>query len=240
MAGQDVVPNYRVGAYYAVGAAMATAIAAVGWPWASLLLWPAISCGIVAAGYFGVGPGVYGKRRGRLGILARLVMAPVLLGQNLSLRHYRRQGRAWDRAVPELIMGRVLTDEEARTLVESGVGAVLDLTAEFSEAKPLRQTRYLNLQILDLTAPTAAQWRRAVEFIREGMLYGLVYVHCKIGYSRTAAVVGAYLLASRHVESAEEAMALMRAKRSPLVIRPEVVTALRAFERESRATDSNH
>jgi protein-tyrosine phosphatase len=46
-------------------------------------------------------------------------------------------------------------------------------------------------------------------------------VHCKIGYSRTAAVVACYLLASGKAHSADEAMQLLRKVRPSIVIRPE-------------------
>lgn len=226
---RDVTPNLRVGAYYATGAALLAATTAIAWPWGVALLWPAVACSIVAAGYAGVGPGIYRKRSGRLPLATRLLMAPVLLGQELSLRHYRRQGNAWDEATPELLMGRVLDRSEAELLLGQGVSAVLDVTAEFSEEEPLRQTHYCNLPILDLTAPTPEQLQHAVDFIREHAATGIVYVHCKIGYSRTAAVVGAYLLAAGVAVDADDAMQRMRDARSPLVIRPEVVAALRAF-----------
>jgi len=229
MADRDVTPNRRVGAYYMVGAIVLVAGAAPGWPWSVPLLWPAVSCAIVAIGYFGAGPGIYRKRDGRLPRVARVIMAPVLLGQDLSLRHYRRHGHPWDEAAPELLMGRRLNSAEAEELLASGVTAVLDLTAEFSEVELLRQTVYCNLQMLDLTAPTFEQLQRAVEFIRKNAVNGVVYVHCKIGYSRTAAVVGAYLMAAGYAAGADDAMAQMRRARSPMVIRPEVVAALRAF-----------
>jgi len=229
MANRDVTPNWLVGGYYAVGAILLVAGAALGWPWGVPLLWPAVSCAIVAVGYAGAGPGIYRKEDGRLPLVTRVIMAPVLLGQDLSLRHYRQHGRRWDEAAPELLMGRKLDSAEAEELLASGVTAVLDLTAEFSEVALLRQTAYYNLQILDLTAPTFEQLQRAVEFIRKNAMTGVVYVHCKIGYSRTAAAVGAYLMAAGHATDADDAMAQMRKARSPLVIRPEVAEALRAF-----------
>jgi protein phosphatase len=229
MANRDVTPNRRVGAYYAAGAALLVSAATLSWPWGVPLLWPAVSCAIVAIGYAGAGPRIYRKRDGRLPLITRAIMAPVLLGQDLSLRHYRRHGRPWDQATPELLMGRKLDSAEAEELLASGVTAVLDLTAEFSEVALLRQTAYCNLQILDLTAPTLEQLQSAVEFIRKNAMTGVVYVHCKIGYSRTAAVVGAYLMAAGHATGADDAMAQIRKARSPLVIRPEVAEALRAF-----------
>jgi len=221
--------NWRVGSYYAVGALLLVSAAVASWPWGALLLWPAVSCAIVAVGYAGAGPRIYGKKDGRLSLSTQAIMAPVLLGQDLSLRHYRRHGQSWNRAAPELLMGRKLNSAEAGELLSAGVTAVLDLTAEFSEVELLRQTTYCNLQILDLTAPTPAQLRGAVEFIRKNAATGIVYVHCKIGYSRTAAVVGAYLMAAGHAADADDAMAQMREARSPLVIRPEAVEALHAF-----------
>ena len=237
MANQDVTTNLRVGAYYAAGTILLVAVALLSWPWGAPLLWPAVSLAIVTAGYAGAGPGIYRKQDGRLPPVTRVIMAPVLLGQDLSLRHYRRRGRPWDAAAPELLMGRILDNVEAEELLACGVAAVLDLTAEFSEVELLRRTGYYNLPILDLTAPTPEQLRSAVDFIRENAVTGIVYVHCKIGYSRTAAVVGAYLMAAGHVTDADDAMARLREVRSPLVIRPEVVEALRAFEKSSCRSD---
>ena len=234
---RDVTPNLRVGAYYATGAGLLAVAATVTWPWGAPLVWPAVACGIVAAGYAGAGPRIYRKRHGQLPIATRILLAPVLLGQELSLRHYRQQGRAWDVAVPELLMGRILDREEAEALLTHGVTAVLDVTAEFSEVAPLRQTTYLNLPILDLTAPTPEQLRCAVDFLRKNAATGIVYVHCKIGYSRTAAVVGAYLIAAGIARDADDAMRRLREARSPLVIREEVVAALRNFAAGLDAAD---
>ncbi len=66
------------------------------------------------------------------------MLAPVLLGQQLSLLYYRRQCRPWDEAAPGVLIGRQLTDAEAAEAIRTGVTAVLDLTGEFSEAAPLR------------------------------------------------------------------------------------------------------
>jgi protein-tyrosine phosphatase len=217
-----VTPNYRVGSYYAAGA-LVLAGAGVLWLW---LFWPAFALALVATGYFGTGPAVFRKEKGGLPLSTKLLLGPVVVGQWLSLVYYRRQCRPWDEIEPGLFIGRQLSDTEAPTV---GATAVLDLTCEFSEARPFLAVDYYNLPILDLTGPTPSQLREAVAFITRHVGKGKVYVHCKIGYSRSAAVVGSYLLASKRAVNAEEAVALMRVARPSLIVRPEAMEALRSF-----------
>ena len=226
---RPVTPNVRVGCYYATGAVMVLVLAKALGLWGAFLLWPAVGLGITAGAYFGFGPGIFRKADGRLPWSTRFVLAPILTGQYLSLVYYRGQCRAWDEVVPAVMIGRTLTEAEAAEAVKQGVTAVLDLTAEFSEAAAFRDTRYRNLPILDLTAPTQDQLYEASAFIAEESANGTVYVHCKIGYSRSAAVVGAYLLASGQAGTIDEAVEILREARPSIVIRPEVMEALRAF-----------
>jgi len=222
-----VTKNTRVGFYYATGSLALFLFARWTWPWGGILLWPAISLVLVAAGYFGLGPSIFRKEGGRLPLSSWCILSPCLLGQQLSLLYYRRQCRSWDEVVPGVWIGRKLNHREAAEAVRRGVTAVLDLTAEFSEARPFLAAAYRNVPILDLTAPTSEQLRETTEFINEHALRGTVYVHCKIGYSRSAAVVGSYLIANGKAKTAEEAIALMRSVRPSLVVRQEAFTALR-------------
>ncbi|HYF36860.1 MAG TPA: protein-tyrosine phosphatase family protein, partial [Prosthecobacter sp.] len=61
---------------------------------------------------------------------------------------------------------------------------------------------------------------------------GIVFVHCKAGYSRTAAAAGAWLVLKQGL-SAEEAVRRMREARPGMIIRPEVVRALTRVEAET-------
>jgi len=103
----------------------------------------------------------------------------------------------------------------------------LDLTAEFSEPANLRRLNYLNLLILDLTAPSRGQLDAALEFLERESREGIVYIHCKIGYSRTAAVAGCHLLRSGLAATADEAIERLRAARPTIVIRPEAEATIR-------------
>jgi protein-tyrosine phosphatase/membrane-associated phospholipid phosphatase len=235
---QRMTVNVRIGCRYAVGCVMMLLLANAIGPWGAFVIWPAAALGITALAYCGFGPTIFHKAEGRLPWSTRFVLAPILFGQYLSLAYYRLRCRACDEVAPGVLIGRILGEAEAAESVERGVTAVLDLTAEFSEATPFRNTKYLNLPILDLTAPTQDQLREAAAFITEQVTQGTVYVHCKIGYSRSAAVVGAYLLASRQTATVDEAADLLRAARPSIVIRPEAMDALRAFAKHRYATGS--
>jgi len=136
--------------------------------------------------------------------------------------------------VPGVLIGRKLSDAEAQEAVHQGVTAVLDLTGEFSEATPFLTTIYRNLPILDLTAPTTEQLREAACFIAEQTAHGTVYVHCKIGYSRSAAAVGAYLLASGQAATVTDVVAHLRQVRPSIIVRPEVWDALQTFAQTAK------
>ena len=229
-----VVANFRIGCCYAAGAAAVLVLVPAVWPWGALLVWPAAALAFVAAAYFGIGPGIFRKTEGLLPVSARFVLAPVLVGQYLSLVYYRRRCRAWDEVAPGVLMGRTLTEAEAAEAVRKGVTAVLDLTAELSEAASFRAATYRNLPILDLTGPPQEQLDEAVAFIAAETAGGNLYVHCKIGYSRSAAVVGAYLIASSQVATAAEAVDRLREVRPSIIVRPEALEALRAFARREK------
>jgi len=121
-------------------------------------------------------------------------------------------------------------EEEARAAIRAGVTAVLDLTVEFSEAKAFCGIRYLHLPVLDLTAPSPGQFADAVAFIERETPAGVVYVHCKAGYSRSAGVVVAWLLATHRATSPEDAFDQLRRMRPSIVIRPEIRLAIRDFQ----------
>jgi len=233
---QPFLPNRRVGLCYAAGAVVCAALG-FGWtPWSYVLLWPAGSLALVASGYLFFGPGIFRKEGGRLPWTSVLLLGPMLVGHRLSLWYYARRCRDYDRVTDHFWIGRRLSSAEARRARAEGVGAVVDLTAESSEKGPFRALSYRQFPTLDLTAPTPGQIDEAVAFIRQHAKVGIVYLHCKIGYSRTAVVAGAYLLAEGQAGSVEQALETLRRARPSLIARPEAVTALHAFRARMNGT----
>jgi len=223
--------NRRIGFYYGLGAALFTLAVFCVKGWALVMIWPAVTLAIIAAAYYGAGSGnVYRKTDGRLPWSTWFVLAPCLIGQYVSLHYYRRQCRLWDEVTPHVWIGARPSTSEARQLVRQGITAVVDLTSEFPEPRALRNVTYRNIPVLDLTAPTPEKLADMAEFIAEQSRVGTVYVHCKIGYSRSAAAVAAYLLVSGKADTAAEALTMVRRVRPSVIIRPEIVDALNDFE----------
>jgi predicted protein tyrosine phosphatase len=229
-----VTTNYRIGFYYLAGALLMFTVAMISWPRAALLLWPGVALGIVGIAYFGVGPIIFRKTAGQLPWSTRFVLGPCLLGQYFSLLYYRWQCRPWDKIKPHVWIGCKLGHHEALAAIRAGVTAVLDLSAEFSEARPFRAIIYKNIPILDLTAPSSEQLSEMASFIAEQSQAGIVYVHCKIGYSRSAGAVAAHLIMGGEAADLEEALAMLCKARPAIVIRPEVISALSEFENQLR------
>jgi len=225
-----VARNPRVGCHYVAGVVIIAICGGLtGWP-GLLLLWPAVSLAVVALAYFGLGPGIFKKANGVLPLSTRFVLGPCLWGQAASLLYYKRQCDPWNEVAPGVWIGRKLNDAEAARALRQGVTAVLDLTAEFNEARPFLKIQYLNLPILDLTAPSPEQLKKMAEFISTKSNAGIVYVHCKIGYSRSAAAVGAYLLASGKAANEEDVVQQLRSVRPSIIVRPEIRATLSKFK----------
>ena len=230
-----LTPRPRMAALYAC---LGITLGVIGYllrPWGFVLVWPAASMLIIAAAYIWLGPNVFRKRDGRLGFATRFALGPYLLGGWLTLPHYRRQAATWVEVTPQLILGRRLTDAEAREQIGRGVAAVLDLTSECAAPPAFRAIAYRNIPVLDLTVPTPRQLDDAVAFIRAHAHDGRkVYLHCKLGRSRSAAVAAAYLIAEGIAPSAAEAVERVRRVRPEIVVGAGTLAALERYAQQRR------
>ncbi len=230
--------NRRAAALYGGGSLFLIMIAWVLRPEGLLLLWPAASLAVAASAYAGIGACIYRKRKSAPDLWAWVALWPLMLGQYLSLGFYVLRSPAWSKLADRLWIGRRLTEGEARQAIGLGVCAVVDLTCEFAEPRAFSQNKSvacLALPALDLTAPSEAQLQQAMDFIDKHRSEGIVYIHCKAGYSRTAAVAGAWLLSSGRARTAEEAMALLTEARPGMIIRPEIRDLLESFAKTQQS-----
>ena len=189
----------------------------LGW----LLFWPSLSCGLVALGYGWAGPAVYRRTGGRISWPSKVILGPVLAAQWLSWKYYRRQASAIDHVADGVWIGRHIGEAEAAEIIDGRIGAVVDVCNAFDEPAALLALERLELPILDLTAPAQHQLDEAVAFIQQHRQQG-VLVHCKAGYSRSAAIVAAWLVQTGRADDAQQAFGKLKSIRPRIVIRPEI------------------
>ncbi len=201
------------------------------WPNSFLMLWPTVAFLLQALIYCGITGIAYDKFNGRLAWHTRLLFLPMIVGQWLSWRYYRLKSTPWSELLPQIWIGRLLNHAEAELALSAGVSAVLDLTSEFSENPVLMSKPYLNIPTRDLTALNRAEIQLALDFIQLHETNGIVYIHCKAGFSRSVIVAAAYLLKSNRASNVSEALRLIQKNRPEVVFRPEVYIALEDYQR---------
>lgn len=84
---------------------------------------------------------------------------------------------------------------------------IIDLTAEFSEPKSIRQLPgYLAFPILDANAPAAQDLLKTLQRLHPGK----TFIHCAQGHGRTAMVAAALLLFHQKSSNPEDALAILK------------------------------
>lgn len=217
--------------FFVLGGLTVAGGAALGSPLAGALV--SASWFALAASHAFLGPRLFGKRDGRLALRAYPLFAAYLLLNNVLIYHavrLLRRDPAHHEIVPGLHLGRRLTAAEAVPFA-----GVLDLTCEFPECAPYRTSPgYLELPVLDGSAPTEAQLRAGVAHIAERLEEGPVYVHCAMGHRRSATFVAAYMLRTGQAADVDEAEAACRRKRPRVRLNP---LQRRALDRYNRAQE---
>lgn len=202
-------PNLRIaGRCAAVSVTLCILVLSAGsWSW--LLLWPATSLAIISIAYVCGDGFVFRKSHGRIPISTRIVLGPYLCGMFVRRQIYKNRLERWREIAPGVYCGRLPTGWDVEALRAMGITAVLDMTAEHSEARAFRcggkessalpmngginvAVEYLNIPVLDLTEPSSEQLDVAAAFILKHRSRGTVYVHCALGISRSVAAVKTY------------------------------------------------
>ncbi|WP_143543698.1 phosphatase PAP2/dual specificity phosphatase family protein [Rhodopirellula sp. MGV] len=214
-------PSFGIAGIYAFSAMLfivpITIYPKLGW----FTLWPGVACAITSLGYLCLGESIYRRCGGRLSWPTRFVLGPVLAGQWLSWKYYATQSNVADHVLDNVWIGRLPNQSEATQLVNRAISAVIDVCVAFDETPQLRTIERLELPILDLTAPTTEQLIEAAQFIESNRERG-VLVHCKAGYSRSAALIAGWLVMTGRCGSTEDAFELIRRARPKIVVRPEI------------------
>lgn len=197
---------------YLIGGGVVAAIALWSGGAGLWLLWPAVSLALVAGNYAVFGAEGFQKDAdGHMSLAARLLLAPYLAAAFVN-------SRSWTRHEPKPVavgdgvwLGRIPSSREA-----TGFATVVDLCAELPGATTAGT--WTCIPMLDLVPPQPAQLRDAAASIERGRCDGPVLVCCALGYSRSAATVATWLIASNPTKTMSEAIENIRRVRPGIVI----------------------
>lgn len=178
-----------------IGAAAAVcallAIAAGGWVGLALA-YTAVGCAAVAFAYARNWPGIFGKRSGRVPWRRALALLPILVAYRIACA-----GMRWSRRWPaccEVAPGVYVGGRPRPRELPASLDFVVDLTAEFSQARAIRELRgYRNAPTLDGHTPPDEE--RFLALLREVCAGpGGVLFHCESGRGRAPTAAAAALL----------------------------------------------
>ncbi|CAN7604637.1 phosphatase PAP2/dual specificity phosphatase family protein [Variovorax paradoxus] len=211
--------RWKLAGFYTVGAALFLAVAVQLGGAALWLAWPSASLALVALNYVGFGArGFQMDGQGRMGWAARWLLAPYRLGAAVNAWLWTRKLPAFVEVVPGLLLGRQPTRAE---WMAAGRPRLVSLCAELQMPAGVPHARCVPM--LDLTVPPTVRLQRAAAVIegqRRNADGAAVWVCCALGFSRSAAVVIAWLGRYGAVGGLARAEDAVRLARPQIVLRP--------------------
>lgn len=172
-----------------------------------ILIWPALSFGLVSAAYLGLGPSIFGRSKSPA---AAVLFFPYRLLSRLWQSKYQPKIPLVTKLTPEVWFGRYCSKNEIAILQEVGVCSVLYLAVEYPCRWPASCAAKA-LPILDLTAPSIPQLKQALGFIDQARPDGVVLVQCALGLGRSALVAAAWLIHCGKAADADSAISQIKA-----------------------------
>lgn len=179
------------------------------------------------------------KLRGELTkMFARVTFLPTL-AYNIAME--RVSARQWyDRIDTTVLLGALpfRSNYTQEMVAEESIGGVVSMNEDYELALFSHQTpgwKKLGVDFLQLAttdifhAPNQAKLERGVQFINEMAPTGKsVYVHCKAGRTRSATLVGCYLMEA-HGWTPEQAVEYMASRRAHILLHNKQWEALRTY-----------
>ena len=211
--------------YFACALATAALALAFG-GWALWLLWISVPLTMIGVVYSFLNEDAFQKQSdGSLSLASWWLLAPYLVGAWINSRWWTRHAPASTLVAPGVWLGRIPGKGE----LPPDTRTVIDLCAELPclAISP----DYLPLPALDLVPLDASHLARAAQAIDDALRKGPVLVCCALGFSRSAAAVVAWLIASGRAADASAAAAQILEVRPHAVLTPRQLAALDQYAR---------
>jgi atypical dual specificity phosphatase len=139
-------------------------------------------------------------------VISKVLFLPTLAWNVLRYRFIGKD-HWWNSVDPHLILGAFPFPSDVSRLAELGVRAVVNMCRE--HPGPVKAYRKFGIEqfripTIDFTPPSLEDIQRGVRFIADEVSRGkTVYVHCKAGRGRSAALVFCWLVQNRKMKPGE-------------------------------------
>lgn len=200
--------NYGIGSLICF--ALAFSIQGAAW----FLLWPATALLLITLGYLGAGASVFQKTdEGKISPSAAILLLPYRLIAWGTYHYFAKHCQQ-----PSIVNARIVLG--GRPLYPLQAAAVLDMTCEWPRNSFSQSLQYRSQPQIDLLPLSAEDIEKSVHTMDELAQHGAVYVHCKLGYSRSATVAVAWLVHHGDAKTISEAIEIVEHARPQVVLNP--------------------
>ncbi len=190
----------------------------------AMFSWIGLSLLIIFVAYLTNQPNIFRKKsNGSIPLIMRLAFFPFMFGVSV----YNKIQKGTDKKnkyhyihhiQDDIYLSSRLSADEALSIDEFGIAAILDVTAEFDAldwSSRYLEIDYLNIPILDHKSPTPTQLRQALNWIDTKRRQNKpIMVHCALGRGRSLFCVAAYILANDKHLSVDEVLDQITSVRS--------------------------
>ena len=226
--------HFKLGTYYLVGAAL-LCLPAI-WLKSSFLwlLYPAFSLFMVSLAYFTVRPHFFQKQNnGDLSIATKMLFAPYLIFAWFN-------SRFWTRNHPEdslilklsnitIFLGRIPATNNTKQYQ-----GLFDCVAELPVHCQNHYQQYSSLDLIPLQVNQLDQavtaFNRLLDVIPHQESDPKILIFCALGYSRSSAILAAWLIQQNHATNAEQAIEIIRQARPWVVLKQPQIQHIQAYQ----------
>lgn len=212
--------SFKMSKNYGIGSLSCFILAFIFQGFAWLLLWPAIALFFITLGYLGAGASVFQKTpEGNISPSAAILLLPYRLIAWGTYHYFAKHC-----AQPSIVNKHIVLG--GRPLYALQTQAVLDMTCEWPRNSYSKELKYCSQPQIDLLPLSAEDIEKSVHTMDTLVKHGAVYIHCKLGYSRSATVAVAWLVHHGDAKNIEEAVALVEHARPQVILNAATIQQL--------------
>ncbi len=224
--------QYRLALYYACAVLLLVLGIACWGAWWWLGGYLALSLLLLAGNYaFFNAAGFQKNAQGQYALCVRILFWPYQCLAQLNRYLWTRKEHDEYLIIDGVYLGRLPSQQVWQQWQQQGKAfALLDMCAELPAPKGVQH--YAHFCVLDLTVVDLPTCKRAAAQIEQWLKTDqqTVLVSCALGYSRSAAVVAAWLLMTQRVKSAADALMILQKRKEKVVLSQEQMKILQALE----------